>query len=146
MILGGVAILLALDALRAGAGRAASIALSLPVSLLVYSLFQKASFIDAARTMISSPMIEAGVFGAIAVVVYLIVRRMGLELVDSGGGPLQALLASTAATIILLIVWLQVPALESIWNFGDRVETAFSEGLRLWWLLGSLIALAFSRS
>ncbi|OGG60010.1 hypothetical protein A2765_00910 [Candidatus Kaiserbacteria bacterium RIFCSPHIGHO2_01_FULL_56_24] len=146
IILGVLVILIALDSLRSGIGRACAIALALPVAVLLYSLVEKTAVLGTVSALSATPMAQAITFGVIAVVCYLLVRRMALEYVESGTGePIQALLAGGATTIVFIIAWEQVPALQSLWHMSDRVNAIFSESYRLIWLLGAYVGLAFAR-
>ena len=145
IILGVIVIVIALDSLRSGIGRAISLSIAMPMGLFLYSLADTA-VLNWAGGLFSTPFMQAAVFGAIVVGMYLLVRRMGLEYVDSGmGAPVQALLAGAAVTVVFACIWLHEPALGDIWTLSPQVQMVFSEAYRLWWLLGAYIALAFAR-
>ena len=57
---------------------------------------------------------------------------------------LQSLLSGIAATLILLLVWLQVPSLDSIWHFSDEIRMLFGEAYRLLWLILAFLLMAFA--
>lgn len=144
--LGGFLILVALDSLRSGIGRACAIALALPMAAWLYSLVPTSVGIGAVSVLDASPNMQLATFGVIAFITYLIVRRIALEYIESGRGePIQAILAGGAATAVLIVVWLQLPMTDQIWQLSPSVEAAFSEQYRLFWLMGSYIALAFAR-
>ena len=146
IILGALVVLIALDSLRSGIGRACAISLALPAALLLFSLSQKAVILKDVDSLNSSPMIQLAVFGIIALACYLLARRMALEYIESGTGePIQALLAGGAATVVLIVVWLQLPMTDSVWHLSDKVHAVFSESYRLVWLLGAYLGLAFAR-
>ncbi|MEK7509302.1 MAG: hypothetical protein AAB605_01160 [Patescibacteria group bacterium] len=146
LALGGLAVLFALDSLRSGIGRACALALALPIAAFLFSFVEKTVILSGIEVLFSSPTAQAATFGAVSVASYLIVRRMALEYVESGTGePIQALLAGVAATIVIIVVWLQVPALDALWHLNDSIAALFSESYRLLWLLGAYAALAFAR-
>lgn len=146
IILGALIVLIALDSLRSGIGRACAISLALPAALLLFSLSEKTIILKDVNVLTSSPTIQLAVFGVIALACYLLARRMALEYIESGTGePIQALLAGGAATVVLVVVWLQLPMTDSVWHLSDRVQAVFSESYRLVWLLGAYLGLAFAR-
>lgn len=146
MALGGLAVLIALDSLRSGIGRACAISLALPLAMILYSLVGKTAFIGSVAVLNSSPIAQLATFGIFAVGTYLLVRRMSLEYIDSGAGePVQALLAGAAATAVIAVVWLQLPMGREIWPISNTIEALFAEQFRLFWLAGSYLMLAFAR-
>jgi len=143
VFLGGFALLIALDTLRSGTGRASAIALAFPVAAVLFSYAKEAPFLGSA---ISSPMLEAVAFLALGVVLFFGIRRMGLEFVSNGmGQPVQAALAGVAATAVVAVIWMHVPALEAFWEFSPHIQSIFAAEFRLFWLLGAFGALAFAR-
>ena len=146
VVFGGIIIVIALDGLRSGLGRALAISLALPLSLLMYSLVGKAIVISTLTFLFATPTAEAITFGVIVILMYLLLRRMGFNYIDSGvGEPIQSLLAGAAVAVIFAIVWLQLPILDTFWNFGNNVKAVFSDDFKLWWLLGAYVGLAFAR-
>lgn len=144
--LGFLAILIALDSLRSGIGRACAISLALPVSLILYLLIEKTVGLNNIALLDSSPAAKLVTFGVIALGTYLLVRRIALEYVESGRGePIQALLAGAAATAVLIVVWLQLPMTTEVWGLTGTIQAIFAEQYRFIWLLGSYLALAFAR-
>lgn len=144
--LGGFLLLIALDSLRSGIGRACAIALALPISLLLYALVPSTAALGAISVLNASPDMQLAAFGIITLVTYFIVRRIALEYIESGTGePIQALLAAGAATAVLIVVWLQLPMAGEIWQLSPKIQAVFGEQFRLFWLMGSYAALAFAR-
>lgn len=140
--LGGLALIIALDTLRSGTGRASAIAAALPAAALLFSLSSNAPVLG---TALSSGMAEAALFLALAVLMYFALRRMGLEFLGGMGQPVQAALAGVATTAVVAVVWMHVPSLEAFWEFGPQLQAVFAEEFRLFWLLGAFAALAFAR-
>lgn len=144
-ILGGILVFVGLDALRSGIGRACALAVALPVALFLHSLFDSTVFFGS-MDFFSTSTGSVGVFAALLVASYILMRRIGLNFVDGGmGQPVQALLAGAAVTVIFAVVWLQLPLLDSLWHFDTHVSALFAEAYRLLWLLGAYAALAFAR-
>lgn len=144
--IGGFLLLIALDSLRSGIGRACAIALALPMATLLYALVPSTVGLGAVSVLNASPNMQLATFGAIAFITYLIVRRIALEYIESGTGePIQALLAGGAATAVLIVVWMQLPMTGDIWQLSAKIQGVFSEQYRLFWLAGSYVALAFAR-
>jgi hypothetical protein len=143
VLLCGIAILVALDTLRSGLGRAAALVITLSLAAFLMSLVPDTAFLASA---ISSDVLHAVAFGALIVALYFLTRRMGLEFLSGGmGQPLQAALAGVAVAAVATVVWLSVPALESYWEFGPQLQAIFAEEFRLFWLLGAYAALAVAR-
>ena len=145
IIIGALATFIALDSLRSGTARAAAIMLSLPGALLVTKALPDAVFLGPLADQLTAPFVQAAIFMVIAVLLYLVAHRAIFAFSD-GGGVVQSGIAGVAAVIVLVVVWLQVPALESLWFFGDQVHAVFDEAYRFWWLVLSYAALAFVRS
>lgn len=146
LILGGILIGIALDTLKSGMGRAVAIAVSLPVTAFLFSLTESAFLLSAAGGFLNSAMMRLGLFAVLAGGMYFLVRRMGLDYIDVGhGAPVQALLTGAAATVVFVVVWLQIPLLTDFWRFSDQVNAVFLEPYRLIWLIGAYLALVFAR-
>jgi hypothetical protein len=140
LVLGGLA---AFDAYRNGTGRACAILLALPPALLLHELLPKGAFIGNI-TSVSMPIFDAFLFLVLAGGMYMLVRRMDMSY--GTGSLLSGAIAGIAVAGALTVVWLEVPALDAVWHFGEQVRAVFSEGYRLWWLLGAFLAVAFVRS
>jgi hypothetical protein len=146
LALGGLIVVIALDSLRSGIGRACAIALALPIASVLYALVEQTAVVGGFALLDSSSLAKLATFGVMALAAYLLVRRMSLEYVESGQGePIQALLAGGAATVVLVVVWLQLPMSGDVWQVSDNVRAVFAEQYRLIWILGSYLALAFAR-
>ncbi len=145
IIIVAVAIFIALDARRSGTARAAPLMVSLPAVLLITNTLPDAIFLGVLSVQITAPLAEAAIFVGIAILLYFVAHRAIFSF-SEGGGVVQALIAGFAASVILVIVWLQVPALESVWSFGDQVRMIFGEAYRFWWLIAAFAGLTFARS
>ncbi len=145
ILIGAFTAFAALDAMRSGPTRATALMLSLPTALFLIDKLPDAVFLGALSAQLVSPLAQAGVFVIVTVALFFVIHRVMFTF-SNGLPPIQALIAGIAATIVLVIVWLQVPGLDSVWHFGGQVQAVFSEAYRFWWLLASYFALAFVRS
>ncbi len=144
-VLGGIVVLFGLDALRSGIGRAAAVAIALPLASLLTTFATKAIPL-AGVSAIQNGIGATALFAALFVLAYLLVRRMGLNFLDGGmGQPIQAVLSGFAIAAIFAVIWVQSDVLNTYWQFGPQLQSIFAEQFRLWWLLGSYAALAFAR-
>jgi hypothetical protein len=146
IIIGTCTLLLLVDALRVGSGRIAALALAALVTLLISGYFDKAAFLGSISDALSTPTLQAAVFGVLFVLLFILLRRINIDYGEESGQPLHAIIAGVAATAIVVVVWIQVPVLETVWVFGDQVQALFGESNRFWILLTALAALAFSRT
>lgn len=144
-IVGGIILIIAIDSLRSGIGRAVALSIALTLSIVFHELLSTSAFLGG-LPLLSSDAAAAGAIAALVVIAYILVRRMGLEYIDGGmGQPVQAAIASLAVTIVLIVTWLGIPALTDIWQFNTQIQMLFAESYRLFWLLGAFAALAFAR-
>ena len=137
--------LIAFDAIRSGPGRARALALSLPATLFLSAALEHARILAGVAEQFSSPGLKAALFGVVFVAVYLLVRRMAPSYATGSGEVIQALLAGVDGTITLVVVWLMVPELQSIWHFGPKVQAVFGEAYRFWWIAISYAIRPFVR-
>ncbi len=143
--LGGFFVVLVLDSLRKGTARATALALALPFAGFLTTLIPQTAFLKDV-TFVSQGYGPLTVFGTLFLVSYFLFRRMGIEHFESGiGEPIQSLMASLAASVVLILVWVHTPALSGFWTLGEPFSSLFAESYRLFWLLGSYLALAFAR-
>lgn len=146
IILVALAVFVAFDALRAGSNRAATLALAAPLSVVAFNELSQTAFISTFLAQFSAPLAQAVLFGILIIIFFLFIRRIVGLWGDTSEGPLQALIAGVACAGIVATVWLQVPALDSLWHFGPQVHLVFGEAYRLGWLLAGTAALAYVRS
>ncbi|MDO8521925.1 MAG: hypothetical protein Q7S08_01410 [bacterium] len=145
IIIAVFAIIVAFDAMRSGSGRATSFALSLPATLFIVAELPHAKFLSGVTEQFTSSVLKALLFGIVFVVTYILVRRMSAPDATDSGQIIQAIVAGIAATAVAIVVWLQVPELQSVWHFGAQIQAIFGEAYRFWWIAGSFAALAFVR-
>lgn len=146
IIIGSFAVIMLVDALRVGSARISTLAIAAIISLLVQDTVTSAAFFGPVAAQLSTPVLQAAFFGIMYILTYILVRRIFIDYGELHGQPLQAIFAAIAVTALIVVVWLQVPALTAVWNFGDQVRSVFSEAFRFWWLLLGLAALAFAKA
>ncbi|HWO07221.1 MAG TPA: hypothetical protein VNM40_01400 [Candidatus Paceibacterota bacterium] len=145
LVLGGITVVVALDVLRAGLGRAIAISIALPLAAFLFTLVDETVVLGSLDAL-SGATAQAGLFAVLAVALFFLVSRMGLDYVDGGmGEPVQALLAGGATAAIFASIWLQMPILSEWWSLSDQVQAIFAPAFRFWWIVGSYAALAFAR-
>ncbi|MDB5188146.1 MAG: hypothetical protein JWO50_666 [Candidatus Kaiserbacteria bacterium] len=133
-------------AVKWGTARACVIAITLPVTAFIYTLVHDGFLVSTIDTKLTSPLMQSALFGIIVVFVYITTHRMYRSFVHEGESIALAILAGIASTCIVLVVWIQTPALMSIWNFSNTIDMLFGAAYALWWILGSLLVLAYVRS
>jgi hypothetical protein len=136
---------IALDALWNGPARASAVALALPFTFFILDAIPHTYLLVGISSQFSTPVLQTVLFAIILVPLYFLIHRI-LGFYADSSGPLDALIVGAASTAILLVFWMDVPALQTIWHFGVPITNVFGEAYRLWWLLGSFVALAFVRS
>ncbi len=141
-----VAFILTIDAMRSGPGRAAVLAITAPASVFLYDLIPHTFVIGSLMTSLPSRFIPAGIFLVIFIIVFILFYRMAISIGGISSGLMLSLLAGLSGTIVSVVMWLQVPALSSIWDFGAPLPAIFGSPYALFWLVISFIALAFARS
>src|SRR3990167_4715631 len=145
IVIGAFVIIAAFDCLRSGANRVSTLALALPAAALVFSALAGAVIIGDIAGQFASPMLQGVLFAIVFVVMYILVGSIGISYGSESGRPLQAALGGIAAAAIIIVVWMGMPVLNDLWNFGTQVQSIFGEAYRFWWLIGSYAALAFVR-
>ncbi len=140
------ALLIAFDALRSGAARASALSLALPVTVFVFGLISHTYYIGAIFQKFSSAMLQAGVFLAVALVMFFIVYRIISLFVSSAPRLLFSILSAVSATMVMVVVWIQVTPLSSVWQFSPSTIALFGSDFALLWLLCAYLILAFIRS
>jgi len=127
-----------------GSSYATALSLSLPISFVLFQSIDRATFIGGVVGQFSSPGAQAVLF-AIITAIMLVLANQAIASFESSAPPVSSIICGVATIIILIVFWIQLPALESIWHFGLQVQSMFGEMARFWWLLGAYVALAFSR-
>lgn len=145
IIIAVFAIFVGFDTVRSGSGRAVALALSLPAALFLTDALPHASILSGLTEQFSSLVLKAVLFGVVFVSTYLLVRRMSASYRTGSGEVMQSLMAGAAAIAVVVVVWLQVPELQSVWLFGPQVQAVFGEAYRFWWIIASYAILGFTR-
>lgn len=138
------AVLVALDTLRSGSSRAAALILAAPLTLTFVASLPQAFIAGPALQQLTSPAAQILLFAVMFAVLFLIVHRIVFSYSENGGA-LQAVLSGAAAAAVFTSVWLQIPALQSVWHFGPQVQIIFGDMYRLWWLVAAYLTLAVVR-
>ncbi|OGJ58112.1 hypothetical protein A2635_03070 [Candidatus Peribacteria bacterium RIFCSPHIGHO2_01_FULL_51_9] len=145
LVLGLFAATVAIDAMRGGTRRAATLSLAAPLAAMLYLNLANTAWIGTSLTSLQFPGAKAALFAAIFVLLFILIYRIVPSAFGSGSFPLQAILAALSATIILAVVWQEVPALVALYPVSPWVHTLFGAPHSLYWLVGSYLALAFAR-
>lgn len=146
MIIGGFALLAALDCVRSGARRVSQITLAFPLAALLMQSLPQAYLLGDIASQFSTPLMQVLILGLLFVTLYLFLGRIGLSWGGEEGLTIQAAIAGVAAAAMVATMWVATPSLQSLWHFGPQVQEIFGETYRFWWLIASYAALAFVRS
>lgn len=145
IIIGVFALVVVIVSLRMGTQIAAALAFATPVAVLVYNALPSTAYLSSITSQASAGMPAAAVFVVLFVVFFFITYRVVGSYGMMGAFPVQATLGGLAAAIIVLVFWLQIPALAALWHFGPQVQAVFTEKYRLFWLVAAYLALASAR-
>jgi hypothetical protein len=140
------AILIGFDAMRSGMGRACALALSLPATMLLITALPKAGILSNFTEQFTSSSFRAAVFGIVLIASYFLVRKITASHRNNRREITQSLVAGASTVAVMVVVWLQIPELQAIWQFGPQVQMVFGEAYRFWLVIGAYTALAFVRS
>jgi hypothetical protein len=146
IIIGSFALVALIDALRVGSSRIATLGIAGIIALVVVETIPAAALLGEVSEKFSTPVLQAALFGVVFGLLFLLIRRIFIDYGEEGGQPLQAIFAAVAVTGLVVVVWVQVPALDAVWHFGDQVQAIFGDPYRFWWTLASIAALAFSKA
>ncbi len=145
VIIGGFALLAALDCVRSGVRRVSQVALAFPLAALLMQSLPQAFILGEAAAQFTTPLMQALLLGFVFAVLYVLIGRVGISWGSEAGQTIQAALAGVAAAGVVATMWVATPALDSLWHFGPQVQEIFGEAYRFWWLLGAYGALAYIR-
>ena len=146
VIIAVLGVIIAFDSFRSGAARAAAISLALPAAMLLHDMLSQAIFAGPFVAQNSSSAMQIGIFIILAVGMFVLANRMIGVSYGMGGSFIASILAALATVAIILVVWLSVPTLSSLYDFGAQINAIFAEPFRFWWLLISYALIAFARS
>ncbi len=142
LIIGVFFVLVTIDAIRAGSVRAASLAISFPLSVYLYQLLSQSILISTIDKQFSSNLEQVLIFAILEVVVFVCLHQM-LYSFDAYTSIISAVVCGLAATVAVLSVWTNLPILQSLWHFTPQVQGVFGTSYRFFWLIAAYLALAF---
>lgn len=145
-ILGIFILLVFAENMRAGTNKATSLALALPVAYLLFQLIQNAALVSGVVGQFKEPIAQAALFGALTVLAFIFVHRTIGFFGGSYAGFLNAGIGAAALAIAVIVFWMFIPALDTLWHFGPQLQAVFGAAYRFWWLLAAYFALALVRS
>ncbi len=145
IILAVVLLIIAIDALRSGVARAAAVVLASPATLALAPFLGKTAFVGPIFAQLSTPVLQSAVFGGLYLILIILTYRILNRFDSYGPGILNGTLAAAAATASIIAVWIASGALSNVWHFGASISTIFSLSYTLFWLLGSLLVIAYVR-
>ena len=135
-----------LDVVAYGARRECALALALPLAGGLFTMLSQAVVIGPWLGGLTWIYAQGCVFLALTFLIFFVINQLNFAEAGEFGRPLLAGLAGIALTAILIVVWLSIPALQTLWQFGPSVQALFAEQYRFFWLAGSFLVLAFTRS
>jgi hypothetical protein len=144
IVLAAFAILVAFDALRGGLSRPTALAIALPLTLVLIGYMPDATLMGGFAQNLSA-LLRLLLDAAILIIMFILMYRITDTFGSDSYHILQTLMSGFAVAIVAVVVWLQLPALDSVWHFGPQVQTVFGSAYRFWWLVGAYIALAATR-
>ena len=130
--------------LRLGASLAIALSLSLIVSNAIFAAIPGTYMLGSVLTGIT-PLVAAGIYGAIVVVLTFVMYRMTSTLSDDSSKPLFAIAAGLATAVVVLVMW-HVTPLQTLWSFNPMIQGAFGDPYRLYWLMLAFVTFAFVKS
>lgn len=143
-----IAIILLVDSLRSGTGRASAVALAAPASYFLYTELElgKTFILSQLTSSLNTTVLQAGLLAGIFVLTFFLFHRIMYSFGGSSASPLQSILSSLSATVVLIVMWVHVPVLESVWHFSSQFQSAFGATYAFLWVVVAYLALAFVRS
>jgi hypothetical protein len=142
LIIGVFFIVVFTDAVRAGSIRAAAISLSFPLSALLYQMIPQTVLLSTISGQFSSTIEQALIFAILEVVIFVCVHQM-LSSFNAYASIFSATVSALCATVVVLVVWTQVPVLQSVWHFDATIEAVFGASYHFFWITGAYLLLAF---
>jgi hypothetical protein len=143
IVLGGIFVVVVIDSLHSGVGRAVAASMAMPLAHIHYLLVEKTVTIGT-LPILQSPVAKTVIFALFFFTLYFLVRRTNAEYLTDFSGPIRVILAGTATAIIFLIIWLMEPALNQWWMPNEVIHAVFAEKFHLFWLLGAYAALSYA--
>ena|SRR3989338_1656743 len=146
IIIGAFAAIVALDTIRAGANRASALAIAFPIATILYSAIPQTFALNTIAQQFNAPIAQIALFAVLLVITYILIHRILSFYGASSSSAIPAIVTGLAVAAVVVVFWLQIPPLQSIWHFGPQVSAVFAESYRFFWILAAYAALAFARS
>jgi hypothetical protein len=146
IVIGGLILVAFFAVLRSGTGQATALALAFPFAALLYSEVPGTYLLGPTLEKISMQGTQAAVFGILFVVSLFLLYRIASCYDSLTGGSVIGVLAGFSVAILLIVTWLQIPALSALHELTPPLPQIFAASYRLYWTLGALMLLAFVRS
>ena len=144
LIIASILILFIVFSVVRGTTYATALSLSLPISLLLYQSISKGAFIGGIAAGFSSPIAQSVLFLIIAALLFVLTNQ-AIASFDTPSSVVSGIAAGLAALIVLVVIWMQIPVLQSLWHFTVQLESVFAGAYAFWWLIAAYVLLAFSR-
>ena len=138
-------VVLTADAMRSGISRSVGVLLGSLAVLTFAQLLPHAVLIGPATSALKSPLMPAVIFLALYAVAIVLSHRIFGSYSGYGLNFPHSLMTACATTIAIITVWINSGVLQNIWHFGPQITTLFGAAYALWWLIGSMIVIAFVR-
>jgi len=139
-------VLFTVDALRSGAAHATVLAVAFPVAMLFSNLLPHTYIVGGMLSKLSIAILPTIIAVAALVIAFILINRMMSMFGSYSAGLFYSFLTGISATIVVIVMWLQTPALHTLWSFGPQIQTTFGSAFALAWLIVAFLILAFVRS
>jgi len=142
IVIGAFFLLIVADALRAGSVRAASLALSFPITGMLMQMIAQTALLSTVVGQLKNNIEQVILFAIIEAVIFVCVHQM-LYSFDPYTSLVSSIVCGLAASVVVLVVWVETPALNAIWQFDPNIQAIFGHSFGFFWLIASYLALAF---
>ncbi len=146
VVIGGLVLLAVIVMMRSGTGHATALALSFPMAALLYSAVPSAYMIGPFLEKMDAPGMDAVVYGLLFVLTVTLIYRIVTCYDSLTGGSILGILTGISVTILLIVTWLQIPALSELYQLTPPLPMIFAEQFRLYWTIAALGLLSYVRS
>ena len=146
IVIGGLVILAILVMMRSGTGHATALALALPMTALLYSAVPSAALVGPFLEKMNAPGMDAVVYGLLFIVTVILIYRIVTCYDSLTGGSVLGILTGISVSILLIVTWLQIPALHDLYQLSHPLPMIFAEQFRLYWTIVALGILSYVRS
>jgi hypothetical protein len=146
LVIVAVIVLAIVSTMMWGTGKATALSLAFPFAALLYSEVPDAFILGDALGKLTAPLTQTIVFAVILTIALFALFRITTSFDMLSRGLLLGVFSGIALVILLIVTWLQVPALESLYPLSNPLPAVFAVAYRFWWTLAALSILAFVRS